>query len=173
MAPDQQRRSASPAEHGIGRDGHDQAESRPGRAGEDDGRRLAEHPPCGRRAEPFDVAAHQSTVVGYMEDMTGRWAWRGNRRGEGDNPAPRAHGGAPAGDSAEAAGPFDRRAATGETRRVTGGPHDGTGGPRGGAGGAPRGARGTAHRGPRGVRAPADPPPPPGPPLPPLPPPRA
>src|SRR5258708_21905509 len=145
MAPDQQRRSASPAEHGIGRDGKDQAEPRTGRAGEDEGGRLAEPPPCGRRAEPFDVAAHQSTVVGYMEDMTGRWAWRGNRRGEGDNPAPRAHGGAAAGDSAEADGRFDRHGETGETRRVTGGPHDGTGGPRGGAGGAARRAGRAAH----------------------------
>ena len=93
-----------------------------------------------------------------MEDMTGRWAWRGIRRGEADNPAPRAHGGAAAGDSAEADGRFDRPGETGEPRRETGGPHDGTGGPRGGAGGPHDGAGETANGTAGGVRTPADPP---------------
>src|SRR5258708_27429837 len=97
--------------------------------------------------------------------MTGGWAWRGNRRGEADNPAPRAHGGAAAGDSAEADGRFDRHGETGEPRRVTGGPHDGTGGPRGGAGGPHDGAGETGTGTPGGGRAPGAPPPPREPPV--------
>src|SRR5260221_10047551 len=87
MSPGQQHRGASAAERNIRGNGHDQAESGPGGAGEDEGRDLAEHPERGRRAEPFGVGAHSPTVVGYMEDMTGRWAWRGNRSSEADDAA--------------------------------------------------------------------------------------
>src|SRR5258708_6424518 len=98
--------------------------------------------------------------------MMGGWAGRGNGGGEGDTPAPRAHGGAAAGDSAEADGRFDRHGETGEPRRVTGGPHDGTGGPRGGAGGPHDGAGETATGAPGGGATPAGPPPQPEPPVP-------
>src|SRR5258708_18989364 len=88
MTPGQQHRGASSAAHDIGRDGHDQAESGPGGAGEDDRRHLAENPPRGPRAKPFGVVAHHLPLLGYMEDMSGRWAWRGNRSNQADDPAP-------------------------------------------------------------------------------------
>ena len=84
---------AAAAEDHIGRDGHDQAEARPGGAGEDDRREHAEQPPRGRHAELFGVGAHQSTVVGWIEAMTGRWGWRGTRGREADDAAPDATGG--------------------------------------------------------------------------------
>src|SRR5262249_39512191 len=55
-----------PAEQNIRRDGHDQAESRPGRARENERRDLAEYPERDRSPEPFGVAAHQSKLVGYV-----------------------------------------------------------------------------------------------------------
>jgi predicted PurR-regulated permease PerM len=54
-----------------------------------------------------------------MEVMTGRWAWRGNRRSEADDPAAGTHDGTGTGDGTDAVGSHDRADEAGETANGT------------------------------------------------------
>src|SRR5215472_9892259 len=63
-----------------------------------------------------------------MEDMTGRWAWRGSSRSEADDPARATLTGTVPGGTAEAGGSHDSRGLAGE---LDGAASDRPGGPNG------------------------------------------